>query len=361
MMPASSAPTLGGNAGFRLERNLLRADLRRDAPIHVLILSYAAIVWPLIGARLLDWMRPLAEQGVQFVALFLATAVVLRLVVYVTRLHPVSPIRQLAADAGEGLRSGLWSRWIPLAFTTSVFIFCFTQFKGGIPALAGGFHWDAAFAEMDRTLHFGRQPWEWLQPVLGWPLVTFVINVNYNMWFFFMWCMFFAFAVRPAGERGRTRFFLAFFLTWMVAGSLLALVFSSAGPCYFGFVAAGENPYAGLMAYLHEAGTRFPLWALDVQDMLWADYRSGSGDFGISAMPSLHNAMALLMVLAARDLHPRLRPWLVVHMILVFLGSIHLGWHYAVDAYASFAVTALIWFAVTPFARRWDARFAPAS
>jgi hypothetical protein len=358
MIPASSIPVAGSRSGFRLDWGLLKYGLRRDAPIHMVVLMFAAVLWPFIGAHPMEWLLTLISRFTNFLLLSLVTAIALRFCVYVSHLRPASPIRQLVADAGEAMRDGFLERWLPLALTSAIFMVCFAQFKANIPELTDGFPWDATLAAWDRSLHFGRQPWEWLQPLLGWPVVTFLINLNYNMWFFFMWGMFFVFAAQASGATGRTRFLLTFFLTWAIAGNLLALTLSSAGPCYYALTVGGADPYAGLMAYLRQADTVFPIWALDVQDILWAHYQSGDADLGISAMPSLHNAMAFLMVLASRDLHPRLRPWLVAHMVLVFVGSIHLGWHYALDAYVSFAVTGAIWLAVTPIARRWDARFA---
>lgn len=40
--------------------------------------------------------------------------------------------------------------------------------------------------------------------------------------------------------------------------------------------------------------------------------------------------------------------------ILIFAGSVHLGWHYAVDGYASALSTAAIWIGVGRLLRRQD-------
>ncbi len=100
------------------------------------------------------------------------------------------------------------------------------------------------------------------------------------------------------------------------------------------------------MFYLKAADQRAPIFALDVQDLLWKGYAGSGTEMGISAMPSLHNATALLMVLASRGFHPALQWLLKIHFVLIFLGSIHLGWHYAVDAYVSYAATLMIWFGI---------------
>ena len=54
--------------------------------------------------------------------------------------------------------------------------------KGAI-AVVSPFAWDATLADLDRALHFGRLPHEWLWPLTR-PLPLAVLNVGYNVWFF---------------------------------------------------------------------------------------------------------------------------------------------------------------------------------
>jgi hypothetical protein len=49
---------------------------------------------------------------------------------------------------------------------------------------------------------------------------------------------------------------------------------------------------------------------------------------------------------------------LSAHAILIFIGSVHLGWHYAVDSYLAWALTLVIWFAMAPVARLWQSKAA---
>ena len=57
-----------------------------------------------------------------------------------------------------------------------------------------------------------------------------------------------------------------FFLMWILIGGILAVVFSSAGPCYYGRLGLSPDPFADLMAYLRGACARYrrlePLLAL---------------------------------------------------------------------------------------------------
>ena len=70
-------------------------------------------------------------------------------------------------------------------------------------------------------------------------------------------------------------------------------------------------------------------------------------------MPSMHNGSALLFALAGYQVSRFAGHLLTAHAILIFIGSIHLGWHYAVDSYLAWAFTLVIWFAVLPIARWW--------
>ena len=64
---------------------------------------------------------------------------------------------------------------------------------------------------------------------------------------------------------------------------------------------------------------------------------------GISAMPSLHNALAVLFALAAF----RIKRWLgwvgAGYALLIWAGSIDLGWHYAIDGIVAALLTGLCW------------------
>src|SRR5688572_15888805 len=61
----------------------------------------------------------------------------------------------------------------------------FTVLKASIPSIAA-FGWDQPLDRLDRWLHGGVAPWELLQPLIGYPLITRAINWAYNLWFYFL-------------------------------------------------------------------------------------------------------------------------------------------------------------------------------
>jgi hypothetical protein len=141
----------------------------------------------------------------------------------------------------------------------------------------------------------------------------------------------------------RSRFFLTFMLTWSFGGTLLAIRFSSAGPCFWQRLHLPGNPYADIMENLRRANAVVPLGVIEVQNTLWMGYSKHTLIAGIPAIPSMHNATALLLALTALHLGRKLAILLWCHCILVFLGSIWLGWHYSIDCYAAFAITSFFW------------------
>ena len=210
------------------------------------------------------------------------------------------------------------------------------------------FAWDARFAELDRVLHFGRQPWEWLQPVLGHPAVTTSLDFVYYTWLPLVGLVCAWQAWSPRRE-ARLRFFLVFVLVWVGLGDVMATIFSSAGPPYWDELGLGANPYAGLFEYHVRVTAVHPFGTAIVQEGLWLRYSGqmpGSLYTGISAMPSVHVAMPLVYALTARATARWLGVAFGIYGLLILVGSVHLGWHYAVDGYLGIVAVLLLWWLV---------------
>jgi hypothetical protein len=235
----------------------------------------------------------------------------------------------------------------PLFFST------FGSFKRMIPIL-NPFGWDQTFMEWDRWLHLGEHPWRLLQPLLGTPLITSAISFAYNLWFFVLIFTFIWQAMSLKRPALRMQFLIAFLLSWILLGTVLATLLSSGGPVYYGRVSGLADPFASLMAYLQATNAQFPVWSLEVQDMLWASHARGGIDFGsgISAMPSLHVAMAVLLAIVGWKTHRILGIAYTAFAVIIQIGAVHLGWHYAIDGYVSALALVPIWWLAGLLARR---------
>lgn len=232
----------------------------------------------------------------------------------------------------------------PVLLLIPIFASTFTFFKSAIPAL-NPYTWDVFFSQWDYLLHGSNYPWILLQPVLGYPLVTGGINFLYNLWFFIMYALLTVQAFDTSNPALRMRFLLSFVLSWIFLGTLGAIAFSSMGPCYDAGIAGNTSPYAPLMDYLRGANERVPVWALNVQQMLWENYQNNQAGMGsgISAMPSMHVATATLMALFGWQYSRPAGIALTFYALVIFIGSIHLGWHYALDGYAGALGAWLVW------------------
>jgi membrane-associated phospholipid phosphatase len=151
----------------------------------------------------------------------------------------------------------------------------------------------------------------------------------------------------------RAQFFWTYLLIWPLLGNVVAAAMMTAGPAYYGLVTGDESRFAGLMAYM-SFSKGLPLSSFDLQKDLWAAYANGLSAMGsgISAFPSMHVATATLFALVARRIHPVLSIVFAMFALLIMAGAVHLGWHYAVDGYASALATVGVWYSVGLCLRR---------
>lgn len=309
-----------------------------------IVAGWVLAVWVDAAARfsIFLYSRPVATTTFLIAALFLS-GVALRIMV-VDR--PARLARAIITEMKEKwVTRERFARGLPVVIAFLLFMAAFTSLKSIIP-MVNPYAWDGVLAALDRTIHFGVDPWRWLQPVLGFPIVTFVINVVYNLWFPVMFAILYwqAFSLRDDGLRAR--YLLAFFLCWIMNGTVLAMMYASVGPCFYGLLFPGVNDFVPLMEYLRAANETYPIWAVATQDMLWRVYQDGGLSYGsgISAMPSLHVAVAFLNMMLAYKVNHTLGHALAAFFIVILIGSVHLGWHYAVDGYVAVIVAAVLWF-----------------
>ena len=351
-MSENTATIAGQRLGFA---DLLRTGFRAHALFFALVAVYYIADIYTLGSEPVGFIVTMLASIAVGLLMILFSVFMVRFATMAIYERPDDPIKTLARDLWGLMRDRRrLAVGLPMIAVLAPFMTIFGEFKAAVPMLGGGFVWDQTFNDWDRWLHFGTLPWEWMQPVFGYAPITFLINFSYNFWFFAMWMVWagWAFTTRP--DANRTHFFLTFMALWSIGGSLMAIGMASAGPAFYSRIGLSPDPYIPLMDYLRSANEFLPIWALNTQDMLWTGFNGRTVADGISAMPSMHNASSLLFLLTARHLGKWPFRILAVHFVLVFIGSVHLGWHYAVDAYIGWALVLALWFITKPIAEWWE-------
>jgi hypothetical protein len=183
---------------------------------------------------------------------------------------------------------------------------------------------------LDRAI-FGTDPWRIAEGLFGW--AADIIDGAYMTWIVLKFTTLAILLAAPE-SRKKAQALLAYFL--IVASTAVGqYVLSSAGPIFYTRLGFGDY-YAAL-----------PIepWVRVTSSYLWHDYLRAGGDIGtgISAMPSLHVAIALWIAFVLRTYASR---WAFLgfgYYALICIGSVMLGWHYAADGIAATAITLLSW------------------
>jgi hypothetical protein len=153
-------------------------------------------------------------------------------------------------------------------------------------------------------MHGGVDPWLWLQPIFGNTPMTAFLDFFYNIW---IPVLFATWVYSPSDHNSmslRLQFFLSFVIIWLFGGAVAATAFSSVGPVYYGMLGLEPDPFAPLLDFLHTTNAKVPLGAVGAQTLLWDSYTGKVYPYlGISAFPSMHNALAALFVLVGWRIH----------------------------------------------------------
>jgi hypothetical protein len=341
-------PTIAGDEATRARH--VHDPVARDPILPILVAGYGMalmLVLLLQGRSFGEAVRQGFLSHLPFAAATIGGgALMFYLICVVAVVRPPSPFAHIVGDVRTHVRSpaplygGIWLLVLLVIFTS-----LFSAWKAMIPELQP-FSWDERLFRLDRWMHGGTDPWVHLHRALHTPFLTAAINVVYHLWFFVMHFTYVWVAFNRRRPELRAQFLLAFYASWVVMGTALAITMSSAGPCYYGFVVGLPDPYAPLLAQLQASDAAWPVWALNVQSLLWEGYRSGDGGLtsAISAMPSMHLATTTLIALLAWRFGGALAGACgAAFLLCILVGSVHLGWHYAVDGYAGILFSLVLW------------------
>lgn len=216
----------------------------------------------------------------------------------------------------------------------------FGAIKDAIPRIVP-FYADPYLIDLDRMI-FGVDPWHITHALLG-PFGTLLIDRIYSLWFFVMMGVL-AWLAFTRDVKLQVRGLLAFNLSWALLGNAMAIALASVGPCFV-HGTYGRTDFLPLMNKLDAIAVDISLnalWAMQYLEKVRGTEAIGGG---ISAMPSLHVAIAFLFWLICLDqLKSRVSKALAgAFAFAILIGSVHLGWHYAVDGLVSIVGVVLIW------------------
>ncbi len=302
---------------------------------HKLVLFMYRIVWP-VG-----------------VANFALIYLLVRKLPGAVRDAPDRPLREFGRRIAEVITPRVVAGACLIA-TQSVIMGTFTSVKNLLTDMTG-YVWDRRLADIDAFLHGGVDAWHWLSPIVTHPWAVSVVEHGYlTAWMAMVVGIPAVVAVSPSLSHMRVRMFITYILCWIVVGNVLAGLFMSAGPAFFGEVTGDFDRFRVLIDHL-AANTGSAYSAFDLQRDLWYVYSHDQVALGtgISAFPSMHVAMATLWVIVGFQVNRRLGA-IALGLLLFFLtGSVVLGWHYAIDGYASILIVLALWAIVGWAMRAW--------
>lgn len=232
------------------------------------------------------------------------------------------PIRRIASEAPKlaGFVAGVMLVTLQMA--------ALSWLKVMIP-LATSFWADPMLADLDKLL-FGTDPWRLTHALVGnagWIDTAYITWTPVKLWGVLILIL------MPESAR-KSQAMLSYFMVFST-GLLVAYLLPSAGPVFYELVGHGDR-FAEL-----------PInpWVHVTASYLWADYLAAGGSIGtgISAMPSMHVAIAAWMALVLGAYLPRLKIFGWAYFAVILFGSVHLGWHYLLDGLVAWLGVVLIW------------------
>jgi hypothetical protein len=253
--------------------------------------------------------------------------------------------------AAREYRRRPWARDLAKAIvTTSICFTCiltFSHLKSLIPVFVP-FYLDPDLQWLELVLHFGVSPYDMLSPLFNaktyaWLDAAYFQGCFYVVFLTLYWQIF------NTGNGGKRAVYIStFIMSWIIAGNLFATLLSSVGPTYYSLFF--QDTYTAMnqaiVDNLYTMNTLNPVAdATEKREYLLAMNNNTSlvDKNGISAMPSVHNASTFLLVLYSAYYCKKMLWFTAPFAALTLVGSIVLGWHYAIDAYAAFIIVYGIW------------------
>lgn len=344
--------TVGGDSGRA--RSLLRvmtrtvsairAELMSDRLLYLFIGCYVLVVGIAAlfvgdGGKFWPFLYVWATLSVSSSSLVVVLAPFVLLAVFIAiQRNPAAPFSELLRI----IRSAIGPRVLTgtlLLCIIGVFYGAFTSAKNMLPDIFH-YHWDAQLAKADWLIGGGVDPSAYLMGIRGNELT--VLNIVYGgVWHVLVFGLTAFVALSKSHERVRKQFLFAFLTCWILVGNILAALFYSGGPSFYDLFTGDSARFSSLTHSITPAVT------LAEQSYLREFFKAGEVGIGsgIAAFPSMHVTAATLIAFLLRSMNKRLG-WLgIAFVAFIEIGSVRLGWHYAIDGYVGICCAVIVWWA----------------
>lgn len=236
-----------------------------------------------------------------------------------------------------------------ISATTPAYAILKIQIPKNIP-----FYADPYLANVEAAI-FGQDAWQITHSIFGLYGTVFLDRV-YLVWFpitamLVMW------AAMSRDRVFQARALASVFFVWFGLGNFLATILSSCGPLYYERF-YGDDRFVPLMNTLRAYDAQINVKAIAIGEWLISQETRGQVGAGISAAPSVHVGMTYLtwqMVQSRLGWRNPVTWLLALYVVLIWVGSVHLAWHYWLDGAISIVAVALFWKATGIAARKFAA------
>ena len=187
--------------------------------------------------------------------------------------------------------------------------------------------YDEWLEAVDVVLHAGYNPAFLAREYFSAPWLGAFIDSSYLFWYQTQLPCF-AIFILTRNRKLFESFFLAYFGLWLIGG-LLALLIPSWGPIYYRpeLFSGLHKPHADVL--------QAKLWTDNLLFLQNPSLFKAQSFEGIAAFPSLHVGVVALFSFFLFRVHWGFGMLMGAYALLVQLGSVVLGWHYAIDGYFS--------------------------
>lgn len=242
-----------------------------------------------------------------------------------------------------------------LLYIVFTYFNCMIMNVKSIIGFVNPYSFDEVISNFDNMLHFGFYPYELLN-ITSWSAYAIsLIDQMYVLWFFITvgWL---SYSFLQLSSIRAQKIIISYIMCWLILGAFTATYYASVGPIFWSGFYDVANPYVPLMDHLKNVNETYPLFAFVLRDLL-LDFQNSNEIVNLnapSAMPSMHVSIAALMLFSIPRGYLVWKIAAFLFLVVIMVGSVVLGWHYAVDGYVALTGTYVIWKTTSIFLNRYN-------